>query len=76
MRHKFDTPFYRWMETNGIQPTRLAQKAEMSRMTIHRLRKGNLGTPRTRKTVLSACSALSRRRLTELELFGIENIDV
>jgi len=76
MRDKLDSPFYRWMERNGIQTKRLAQKAEVSRMTIHRLRKGGLGRASTRATVRAACSAIIRRRLTEWELFGIEDRDV
>jgi hypothetical protein len=66
----FDTPFDRWMRANGIRPLRLARKANLSRPTILRLRKGGLGTARTRAKVLLACSTLKRKSVTEAELWG------
>ena len=66
----FDTPFDRWIRANGIRPLRLARKAHVSRPTILRLRKGSLGTARTRAKVLTACSSLKQRTVTEAELFG------
>jgi hypothetical protein len=51
----------------------LGADASLSRPTILRIRKGSLGTARTRAKLLAACSAFKRRRLTESELFGIES---
>lgn len=73
MPTRFDTPFDRWMQAHGVRPLRLAQKAELSRPTILRIRKGGLGSARSRAKLVAACSALTRRRLTETELFGIES---
>ena len=69
MGTKFETPFDRWMRANGIRPLTLALKARLSRPTVLRIRKGVLGTARTRTKLLVACSALVNRRVTELELF-------
>ncbi len=59
------------MRANGIRPLRLSRKAELSRPTILRIRKGGLGSARTRAKLLAACSAMKRRPVTEAELFGI-----
>jgi len=65
----FDTPFDRWMRAHGVRPLRLSQKAELSRPTILRMRKGSLGSPRTRAKLIAACSAISRRPVAESDLF-------
>jgi hypothetical protein len=73
MRNRFETPFDRWLQVHGIRPLALSRKANLSRPTILRIRKGSLGTARTRAKLLAACSALKCRRLTESELFEIES---
>jgi hypothetical protein len=72
MPMKFDTPFDRWLRAHGIGPLRLARKANVSRPTILRMRKGSLGSARTRAKLVAACSTLIGRRITESELFGIQ----
>jgi hypothetical protein len=73
MPMRFDTTFDRWLRTHDIRPLRLARKANLSRPTILRLRKGSLGSARTSARLVAACSALVGRRVTEAELFGIGN---
>jgi hypothetical protein len=70
---KFDTPFDRWIRAHDIRPLRLSRKAEISRPTVLRMRKGGLGSARTRANLVAACSSLVRRRVKESELFGIES---
>ena len=71
MGTKFDSPFDRWMRANDIRPLRLAKRANVSRPTILRVRKGSLGSVGTRAKLIAACSALMGRRVTESELFWI-----
>jgi len=71
MPMKFDSPFDRWLRAHGIRPLRLARKANLSRPTILRVRKGSLGSARTRAKLVAACSTLKGRRVTEAELFGM-----
>jgi hypothetical protein len=73
MPMRFDTTFDRWLRAHDIRPLRLARKANLSRPTILRLRKGSLGAARTSARLVAACSALVGRRVTEAELFGIGN---
>jgi hypothetical protein len=70
---KFDTPFDRWLRAHGIRPLRLARRANVSRPTILRMRKGGLGSARTRAKLVAACSTLVGRRVTEAELFEIQS---
>jgi RNA polymerase sigma factor (sigma-70 family) len=56
---------------NGIKPLWLARKSGISRQTLSRLRRGlGHGTPRTRRLLLAACTAMTRRPVTAFELFG------
>jgi hypothetical protein len=67
----YDTPFDSWLRANGIKPLWLARKSGISRQTLSRLRRGlGHGTPRTRRLLLAACAAMTRRPVTALELFG------
>jgi len=69
MRAAFDTPFDCWMKANDVRPLHLARKAEVSRPTILRLRKGSLGSARTRAKIAAACSAIKRRPVSQAEIF-------
>lgn len=71
MPMRFDTPFDAWMRANGVGPLRLSQKANLSRPTILRIRKGSLGRTATRAKLVAACSLLIGRRVKESELFWI-----
>jgi hypothetical protein len=71
MPMEFDTPFDQWLRAHGIRPRRLAQKANVSRPTILRMRRGSLGRAGTRTKLVLACSALIGRRVTESALFWI-----
>lgn len=71
MPMEFDAPFDRWMRARDIRPLRLSQKANVSRPTILRMRKGSLGRAATRAKLVAACSRIVGRRVTESELFGI-----
>jgi hypothetical protein len=69
MRMQFDTPFDVWLRANDIRPRKLARKANVSRPTLLRMRKGSIGRAATRAQLVTACSALIGRRVTESELF-------
>ena len=72
MPMELDTQFDRWLRAHGVRSARLARKAKLSRPTVLRMRKGSLGSARTRANLVAACSSLVRRRVKESELFGIE----
>jgi hypothetical protein len=71
MPMKFDTPFDKWLRANGIRPRRLARKADLSRPTVLRMRKGSLGRAATRAKLVVACSTFVGRRVTQSEIFWI-----
>lgn len=68
---KFDTPFDQWLRVNKVRPRRLAREADVSRPTVLRIRQGHLGRAGTRSKLVTACSRIVRRRVTEMELFWI-----
>jgi hypothetical protein len=71
MPHRYETPFDCWLRANEIKPLWLARKSGISRQTISRIRRGlSLGTPRTRRDLIAACTALTRQVITVEELFG------
>jgi hypothetical protein len=68
---RYDTPFDSWLRANEIKPVWLARKSGITRQTISRLRSGaSRGTPRTRRDLVMACTALARKAVTAIELFG------
>jgi hypothetical protein len=68
---RYDTPFDSWLRANKIKPVWLARKSGISWQTISRLRSGaSCGTPRTRRDLVMACTALARQAATAAELFG------
>jgi len=69
IRHDVDSR----LRAHDIRPLRLSRKANVSRPTILRFRKGALGSARTSARLVAACSALAARRVTEAELFGIQS---
>ena len=72
---EFDAPFDRWLRAHSIRPLWVARKANLSRPTVLRIRKGSLGRARTRSKLVAACSAFVARRVTESELFSIGGRD-
>jgi hypothetical protein len=69
MQMEFDTPFDRWLRANDVKPARLARKANVSRPTVFRMRKGSLGRAATRAKIAAGCSRIVGRRVTDSELF-------